>query len=440
MEDYDDEDAEPTRIAVTAEADLAEEMTMNVASDEDDEDAVEADEFEDDQEDFELRDTDKLVLVAQTDEDYSCLEVHVYDSETGSLYVHHDIALPAFPLCVSWVGCDSSTFGSKSSSPSKNFAAVGTFSPIIELWNLDIIDLIDPVVQLGGSQNVSGEYVLSEGAHTDAIMCVSWNPLRPNLLASASADTNVKLWDIATQKAVFTYAHHKDKVQSVSWNPVEAEILLTGSFDQMLTVFDARQGSANATSFQLDSDVECAIWNPRLPAHIVASTEDGKVRCFDVRAAGKPPLFELDAHSGACSAVSMSRLVDGMMATCSPDKTVKIWDVATGTEPDLTPKLVFEKTMDIGAIFDCNLCVDSEFLLAAGGDEGVLAIWDMRNEDAVLSYFSSKVPELQATALESDSMEPSLAGEDTGMEKKKKKAKKKNGGKKRTEKRGPVTA
>lgn len=391
MEDYDNEDAEPTRIAVTAETDLAEEMTMNVASDEEDEEAVDPDAFEEDKEDFELRDTDKLVLVAQTDEDYSCLEVQVYDSETGSLYVHHDIALPAFPLCVSWVGSQSSSFGSNIRSSSKNFAAVGTFSPIIEVWNLDVIDLIDPALQLGGRQTAHGEYQLSESSHTDAIMCLDWNALRPNLLASASADSNVKLWDLSTQAAVFTYSHHKDKVQSVSWNPVEAEILLTGSFDQSLTVFDARQGSSNATTFTVDSDVECAVWNPHLPAQVIASTEDGKVRCFDVRAAGKPPLYELHAHSSACSAVSMSSLVKGMMATCSPDKTVKIWDVFASPAPGALPKLVYERSMNIGAIFDCSLCIDSEFLLAAGGDEGVLAIWDMRNEEAIQAHFQPRV-------------------------------------------------
>lgn len=36
-------------------------------------------------------------------DEQSALEVHVYSEETGNLYVHHDIALPALPLCLAWM-------------------------------------------------------------------------------------------------------------------------------------------------------------------------------------------------------------------------------------------------------------------------------------------------------------------------------------------------
>ena len=53
----------------------------------------------------------------------------------SNLYVHHDIMLPAFPLCVEWInykpGQESSNIG--------NFAAIGTFDPQIEVWNLILL-------------------------------------------------------------------------------------------------------------------------------------------------------------------------------------------------------------------------------------------------------------------------------------------------------------
>jgi hypothetical protein len=46
----------------------------------------------------------------------------------ANLYVHHDLVLPAFPLALAWLDCDPS--GRRAAA---NMAAVGTFSPEIEV-------------------------------------------------------------------------------------------------------------------------------------------------------------------------------------------------------------------------------------------------------------------------------------------------------------------
>jgi hypothetical protein len=58
----------------------------------------------DEEEDNMIKPTDAILLAAHAEDDYSCLEVYVYDAKQGSLYVHHDIALPAFPLALAWTG------------------------------------------------------------------------------------------------------------------------------------------------------------------------------------------------------------------------------------------------------------------------------------------------------------------------------------------------
>lgn len=52
--------------------------------------------------------------------------------------------------------------------------------------------------------------------HVDAVMSISANRTVRNLIATGSADTTVKLWDVQRpQTAVTSYYHHKNKVQVI---------------------------------------------------------------------------------------------------------------------------------------------------------------------------------------------------------------------------------
>ena len=69
------------------------------------------------EEDYKIEDHDCILLAAKSDEEQrhlhsqtpshvsSSLEVHVYDSESGNFFLHHDIILPAFPLSMAWLEC-----------------------------------------------------------------------------------------------------------------------------------------------------------------------------------------------------------------------------------------------------------------------------------------------------------------------------------------------
>lgn len=179
--------------------------------------------------------------------------------------VHHDVSLPAFPLCLAWMDCDPAPIPEGSAPGIGSFVAVGTFQPGIEIWNLDVLDVLEPAAALGGEMTeeevaamggggaggrrkkgkkgrkakATRGPMLREGSHTDAVMGLAWNREHRHLLASASADATVKLWDINARSVVHTFTHHTDKVQSVAWNPAEDTIMATGSFDRTIAVLDA---------------------------------------------------------------------------------------------------------------------------------------------------------------------------------------------------------
>lgn len=50
------------------------------------------------------------------------------------------------------------------------------------------------------------------------------------------------------------------------------------------------------------------------------------VCCRDVRSPDTP-VYSFTAHERGVSSISFNPLVPGMLATCSEDKTVRVWDV-----------------------------------------------------------------------------------------------------------------
>eukprot|EP00731_Ephydatia_muelleri_P018501 Em0011g541a len=174
-----------------------------------DKDPEDDDEIEDDT----IQPSDNLFIVGRADEEFSSVEVHVYTSSEHHAYSHHEILLTAFPLCMEWMDyAPDKPAGTRAS-----YLAIGMMSPGIEVWNLDITDAIDPVFTLGEPESTlmlaSKKKKKSgvTGGHTDAILGLSWNKVVRTVLASASSDASVKIWDMTRQKCVTTIPH-PDKV------------------------------------------------------------------------------------------------------------------------------------------------------------------------------------------------------------------------------------
>ncbi|KAF4585623.1 actin-binding protein [Ophiocordyceps camponoti-floridani] len=80
------------------------------------------------------------------------------------------------------------------------------------------------------------------GGHSRKVGQVLFNPSAENILASASGDFSIKIWDIGTGQAPITLKHG-DIVQGLSWNAA-GNMLVTTSRDKKIRVWDVRQDKA----------------------------------------------------------------------------------------------------------------------------------------------------------------------------------------------------
>ncbi|CAG8675848.1 14219_t:CDS:2 [Acaulospora morrowiae] len=343
---------------------------------------------DDETDDIKILAIDNVLVAAKTEDDISQLEIYVYEESEDNLYVHHDILLPSFPLCLEWLDF---RLGKKSGMEGGgNYVAVGTFDPEIEIWDLDTVDLMYPDAILGRRKEEKKKRKDSEKPnakyHTDSVMSLSWNKHHRNLLASSSADTTVKLWDLQSLKCAYSFNHHKDKVQQVAWHNVESTVLLTASFDKTVAAFDSRAPD-NVAYWNLGSaDPECIRWDPFAPHYFYVSTEAGLVLYFDVRNPGQnTPIFTLHAHDSAVTSLDINPLIQGCVVTGSTDKMIKVWDVK-----DMKPKMVTSRDLGLGKIFSTQFCPDSPFQLAAAGSEGKVFIWDLSSNAGIRNSFNGR--------------------------------------------------
>lgn len=58
------------------------------------------------QDELMIKETDWILMAGKIEQEFSSLEIYVYDSEQGNLFVHHDLILSSFPVCLEWLGAN----------------------------------------------------------------------------------------------------------------------------------------------------------------------------------------------------------------------------------------------------------------------------------------------------------------------------------------------
>lgn len=117
--------------------------------------------------DREIRPSDFVLVVGNTEKvEESSLETYLYDHEQGSIFLHHDTMVGVkdkswslmtsgsqiqhFPTAVELID----TFGSHKGG---QLLAVGSLAPVIEIWDNNVTDALEPVGVLTAVQSLDDE-------------------------------------------------------------------------------------------------------------------------------------------------------------------------------------------------------------------------------------------------------------------------------------------
>ena len=82
--------------------------------------------------------------------------------------------------------------------------------------------------------------------HKGAVLDIKWNPFDENVIASASEDCTVKVWEIPEDgltenltKEVVNLVGHNRRVGFLEWHPTAEHVLATAGYDYMVNKEDA---------------------------------------------------------------------------------------------------------------------------------------------------------------------------------------------------------
>jgi WD40 repeat protein len=155
------------------------------------------------------------------------------------------------------------------------------------------------------------------------------------MLASCSDDRTVRLWKVATGEELHTLIGHSGGVQTVAFSPSGGRLASAGLGDGTVKLWDADTGDDLRTLPGLGHPYSVAFGEGgRVLACGLLGLPEGVVKLFEVPA-GKE-LRTLTGHTNWVLSVVFSP--DGKtLASTGLDRSVRIWDPATGIQRNAFP-------------------------------------------------------------------------------------------------------
>ncbi|RKO93986.1 WD40-repeat-containing domain protein, partial [Blyttiomyces helicus] len=164
--------------------------------------------------------------------------------------------------------------------------------------------------------------------HTGEVDQLKWSPKDPEVLATASVDHSVRLWDMRnTRQSVHRFATSGENI-NICWHP-SATVFAVGNKEDVISIIDVRGGTNSrgdpntVQTIKNDSETNEISWNYAGDLFF-QTTGPGTVKILEYP--GWKPIYELKAHTCICYCLDFDPK-GRYFATGGADGTACLWDI-----------------------------------------------------------------------------------------------------------------
>jgi WD40 repeat protein len=196
-------------------------------------------------------------------------------------------------------------------SPDGKLLATASFDNTIKLWDS----------QAGYKE------VRTLTGHAGPVYCVAFHP-DGKTLASSSTDQTIRIWNVADGKQVRELKGHGGIVDSIAFSP-DGKLLASGSADKTVRLWNPADGKEVKNLGAHGNSVYSVTFSP--DGKLLASAgADALVKIWEV--AGQKELKPLKGHDGPVTGAVFTPDNASVISIGLMDRCLRIWSVSTGME------------------------------------------------------------------------------------------------------------